>query len=416
MNLNRRTFLNASGVSLALPLLESMTPVYGAAAEVPNRMVFICATLGLHPDYFWPDTSGKEYESTDYLDVIKKHRDDFTVFSGLQHEGQGGRQPHDSQVTWLTAARGPGLGGFRNSISVDQVAAKRLGYVTRFPSISLGSNTSQSQSFTSSGVMVPAEASPANLFAKMFLQGQPEEISRQKQKLNDGRSILDELSSQTKQVFGYVSSSDEHRLEQYFESVRTAERNIAEAQGWIDRPKPSVAAKQPTDIADKTDFTGRVQLLMDLIPLIIQSDSSRVISVMIQDHGIISKVPGVSQPHHNLSHHGQDETKIAELKEIELRVMGCFDSLLTQMKEKREPGGTLLDKTSILFGSNLGNANAHDPRNLPVVLAGGGYDHGRFIARRKGNPTPLCNLFVRMLNDAGIETESFGQSTGTLSW
>ena len=319
--IDRRTLLKASGISLALPLLESMSPAYGAAVEVPKRMVFVCATLGLHPEYFWPATDSEDYESTDYLDVVKQHRNDFTLFSGLQHEGQGGRQPHDSQTTWLTAARGPGLGGFRNSISVDQYAAKRLGYVTRFPSISLGSDSAQSQSFTSSGVMVPAEASPANLFAKMFLQGKPEEIVRQKQQLSDGRSILDELTSQTKKVFGNVSSTDGHRLEQYFESVRTAERNIAEAQGWIDRPKPSVDAPPPADITDKTDLAGRVQLLMDMIPLIIQTDSSRVVSVMIQDHGIIPKVPGVSQPHHNLSHHGQDKTKIAETEEERERRM-----------------------------------------------------------------------------------------------
>ena len=169
--LDRRTFLRASGVSLALPLLESMSPIYGAVAESPRRMVFVCSTLGLLPQFLWPESAGANYESTDYLALLEEHRNDFTLFNGLQHEGQGGRQPHDSQITWLTAARGPGLGGFRNSISVDQYAAQQLGYVTRFPSVSLGSNTEQSQSYTDSGVMVPAENSPSASFCQDVLAG-----------------------------------------------------------------------------------------------------------------------------------------------------------------------------------------------------------------------------------------------------
>ncbi len=413
--LNRRTLLRASGVSLALPLLEMMNPVFVAASNLPpKRMVFVCTALGLHPPLLWPGTSGADYESTPYLDLLKDHRKDFTLFSGLQHEDQTGRQPHDSEITWLTAARKPGMGGFRNTISVDQVAASRLGNVTRYPSITLGSVKPQSQSFTSGGVMIPAQTSPANLFAQLFLEGKPEEVRAQKRKLDDGRSILDQLSSQTKTIRRKTSAADNHLLDDYFESVRKAETNIAAAEGWMDKSKPQVDAQQPQDIRDNADLIGRAQLLMDLVPLIVQTDSSRVVSVMIQDHYVVPKVEGVTGNHHNLSHHGQDKAKIGQLQKIEKEIVECFGSLLSQMKSKSESGSTLLDNTSILFGSNLGNANAHHARNLPIFLAGGGFQHGQYIADTKGKP--LCNLFVTILNNMDIETKTFGQSTGSLSW
>ena len=153
-----------------------------------------------------------------------------------------------------------------------------------------------------------------------------------------------------------------------------------------------------------------------MVPLILQTDSSRVVAVMIQDHYSVPQVDGVSLEHHNLSHHGRDKSKIQQLKKIESALLNCFGSLLGQLKAKKEGTGTLLDSSSVLFGSNLGNANSHDPRNLPIFLAGGGFKHGSYVARRKGDKAPLCNLFVTMLNNMGLETESFAQSNGALSW
>ena len=242
--LKRRTFLKATGVSLALPLLETMSPALGSApAAAPKRMVCICTTLGLHPPSLWPRTSGADYESTEYLDLLKDHRKDFTLFSGLEHEGQTGRDPHNCELTWLTAAQGPGLGGFRNSISVDQYAAEKLGYVTRFPSVVISSNSAKSQSFTSSGVMVPAERSPAKLFSKMFLKGNARQVEKQKRRLSDGRSILDSLRSQAKKLQSSASKSDNRQLEEYYESVRKAEKDLAEVEAcgvpWLDEDTKS---------------------------------------------------------------------------------------------------------------------------------------------------------------------------------
>ncbi len=412
MKLNRRTFLQSTGVALALPWLESMQPAWAKEQAPPKRMVTICNTLGLHAPALFPKKTGADYELTDYLSIIKAHRKDFTLFSGLSHPQQGGE--HQCEMSWLSAAPNPGMDGFQNSISVDQYAADKLGYVTRFPSVSLSSDRAISQSYTSSGVMIPAEQRPSRMFAKMFLEGKPEAVARQQQKLAEGRSILDELMSQTKALLKTSTATDRERLEEYFYSVRQAEKDLAQAQAWLARPKPQVEAKAPHDIFDQTDLIGRIRLLLNLVPLIVQTDSSRVISIVIQHNHGIPKINGVDSEHHNLSHHGRDPKRIHQLLKIERAIMGCFDEFLTAMKTKREAGGTLLDHTLTLLGSNLGNASAHDPRNNPILLAGGGLKHGRYLAHNTKSNTPLCNLFVHMLNQMGLETESFASSTGEL--
>lgn len=415
--ISRRTALKASGIAIALPLLESMNPAIGRElASPPKRMVLICTTLGLHPPSLFPKTPGGEYESTEYLDLLKDHCDDFTLFSGLSHPDQNGKQPHDNAMTWLTAARNPGLGGFKNSISVDQVAATKLGQVTRFPSIALSSNTRKSQSYTSNGVMIPAEDKPSSLFAKLFLSGSPEERRQRRQSLAEGRSILDSVAEQTRVLNRRTSTNDRRQLEDYFAAIRAAEAELTEAEAWLDRPKPRVDEKPPKDIDDSADLIGRARTLLNLIPLILQSDSSRVITMVIQDHLVVPKIKGVTAEHHNLSHHGRDPEKIKQLKIIETEIMKSFADFLSSMARSSEGDERLLDQTSVLFGSNLGNANAHDPRNLPILLAGGGYRHGRYVAYDATNNTPLCNVFVNMLNNMGIETESFATSTGRLTW
>ena len=419
--LNRRTFLRASGVAMALPLLETMHPMITHAAAAAGqrgtrRMVNICNTLGLYTQAWLPKTAGANYETTEYLALLDEHRKRYTVFSGLSHEQQTGRQAHNSEITWLTSARHPGLDGFQNTISVDQAAANHLGYVTRFPSVVMGTATAQSQSYISNGVMVPAETSPAALFKKMFLQGSPDEVERQARSLSDGGSILDRLKSQTMSLRRRVSAQDQHKLDAYFDAVRTAEQELTEVQAWMDRPKPVIDEVPPIDTPDSADLIGRIRLMFGLIPLILETDSSRVVSLMIQDHGVVPQVPGVTSDQHSLSHHGRDEAKIAQLKKIEMEIVRSFGGLLTQLSERDDANGSLLDQTTVLFGSNLGNASSHQAKNLPILFSGGGYRHGQHIAHDAEHNTPLCNLFVTMLQSMGMETDSFGQSTGALTW
>ena len=378
-------------------------------------MVNVCNTLGLYSESWFPKAAGTGYEATEYLSLIDQHRSQYTLFSGYAHEEQSGRQPHNSEITWLTAARRPGLDGFRNTISLDQVAANHLGYTTRYPSIVLGTASAQSQSYTRSGAMVPAETSPAKLFEQLFLQGTPEEVEREAQSLNDGGSILDRLKSETSALRRRVSASDQQKLDAYFDAVRTAEQELGEVKAWQQRTKPTVDQARPDDVDDVADLIGRIKAMFYMIPLILETDSSRVVSVMIHDHGAIPQVQGVSVDHHNLSHHGQDDAKIGQLKRIETEIVEAFGGLLNELAARNDSDGNLLDSTTVLFGSNLGNANAHTSHDLPILLAGGGYQHGGHIVH-EGENAPLCNLFVTLLQTMGVETDAFGQSTGTLTW
>ena len=385
-----------------------------SAATPPKRALFICNTLGFYSPAFYPKAAGANYEASEYLSLLDQHRDDFTLFSGLSHPGQGGE--HQCEMTWLSAARNPGRDGFQNSISVEQFAADQLGYVTRFPSLSLSSDGVKSQSYTGNGVMIPAMARPSQVFAKLFLQGKPHEVAREKQKLGDGRSILDSLSDQRSRLLRNASSADRNTLDAYFEAVRETELDLSEAGVWMNRPKPRVDAEIPEDVAEKADMLGRIKLLFQLVPLIIQTDSSRVVSIVIQHNHGIPILNGVDSEHHNLSHHGRDPDKIAQLKLIERAILGEFDQLLTHLKSHEEAGSPLLDHTLTLFGSNLGNAAAHDPRNNPILLAGGGLNHGGYHAHDPQDNTPLSNLYVRMLQEIGIEADSFASSSGRLNW
>ncbi len=413
---NRRHFLKAAGVGLALPLLDR----FGSRAwanqteEAPHRSVFICSSLGLHAPNVFPEATGADYESPKYIKLIEDHRKDFTIFSGLSHPDQAGADGHSSQKTWLTSAPNPGLGGFRNTISVDQFVAEKLGYVTRFPSLILGTHAG-SQAYTRSGVMIPAMYSPSKIFAQLFLAGTDKELKAQVQRLRDGQSILDAVGQEAKQLTKRSSSADRERLGEYFQSVREMENKLSEAEAWVQRPKPKVEAKQPQDIKEANDLIGRMGLIFELVPLALQTDSTRVISILVHGRNDVPKVQGVSIDHHNLSHHGQDPEKIRQLEMIETAQFEQFGKLLKSLSEKQEGGKRLLDRTSVLLGSNLGNANAHDWRNLPIVLAGGGLKHGKYVAHDKDNNTPLSNLFLTMLQRQGIEVDKFGSSTGVIS-
>ena len=416
--LNRRTVLRAGGVALTLPFLDAMLPGIGRsqAPQHPRRMVNICGTLGFYTPSWRPESEGFDYAPSEYLQILDEHRSRYTVISGLSHEEQQGRQPHNSEITWLTGARRPGMDGFTNTISMDQVAANNLGYVTRFPSLTLGSLKGQSQSYLSSGVMVPAQISPAALFRSLFLQGSPDEVERETRRLREGKSILDYLRRQRRALLRDLGAEDRHRLHAYFDSVRGAEKELTEIESWVSRPKPAVDAEQPADISGPTDLIGRIRLFLRMIPLILATDSSRVVSLMIQDHSVVLDVPGTTNDQHNLSHHGLEPPKIGQLKLIETAIIEELKDLLDALHAGTEGGGTLLDSTSVLFGSNLGNANAHVAYDLPILVAGGGFSHGSHFDAGGTANAPLSNLFVTLLQAMGVDTEAFGQSTGTLSW
>lgn len=413
-SINRRTLLQVGGVALALPWLEATSLGY---TKHPTRLITSCATLGLYASSWFPQESGSNYEASEYLKHIDSFRSRYTLFSGLEHLHQSGRQPHNSELTWLTSALHPGLDGFRNSLSLDQAVGNHYGYVTRFPSIVLATkDPKSSQSYTSGGVMIPPEISPSRLFSKLFLQGDAESIAREQARLKDGASVLDQIHKETASLIPKVSESDKHKLESYFTAIRATEANLVEIQAWQRKPKPSVNATSPEDIEEISDMLGRIKIMYGLIPLMLETDSTRSISLMIQDHGVVVKHPGVTMDLHNLSHHGQEETKIGQLRMVETAIVKLLNELLASLTEPDEHGVSLLDSTIVLFGSNLGNANAHTPKDLPILVAGGSFKHGQHHVYSGEDRPPLSNLYVSILQDIGVETDSFGHSTGSLTW
>ncbi len=417
----RRTFLRASGVSLALPFLDAMMPRILAKdkGKRPRRMICVCTVLGMHGPLFFPTGQGRDYKGSPYLDLVKEHRNDYTVFSGFAHDGTeaGG---HNSELSFLTSARDPQLPGFRNSISLDQFVADKIGVATRYPTLTLASVTSHAQSLAvnRSGVNLPAESKPSKVFAKLFLNGTPEEIRRETDRLAEGRSILDAVSDQAKRLSGKVGPGDRDKLDEYFSSVREMERRLQAMQTWSKMPKPKVDAPTPTDVSNAADQIRKMDVLFDLMPLALLTDSTRVITMLIGQSDEPIPLAGVSMGHHTLSHHGQEPEKIAQLRKIEEAKMKSLGGLLRKLKATREGGDPLLANTTVLFGSNLGNASNHSTNNLPILLAGGGFKHGQHLALapkgKENQSVPLCNLFVSMLQGMGIETDKFGTSTGTV--
>ena len=422
MKLHRRQFLRGTGVAIALPLFEAMAGKVRADPQSavrnpqspPRRMVCICAPLGLHPDNFIPTETGKDYPLSPYLELIKEFRDDFTVISGLAHAGMSSGFAHQATASFLTGAPGAGRPGFRNAISLDQFAADHLGGLTRYPSLIL-SGEGLGLSWTRTGAQIPAENSPSAVFAQLFLEGSADEVRAQVQRLEDNQSILDDVREQANSLRSDLGSGDRDKLDEYLTSVRELERRLVENEAWCKRPKPKVDVDPPTDIANRADLIGRARLLFDLAHLALQTDSTRLITIMLAGSTYVPPIQGVNLGHHDLSHHGKDPGKLAQLKIVELEVMKTVHDLLARLKQSQEDGGSLLDRTTVFLGSNLGDASSHSVKNLPVLLAGGGFRHGRHLAFNPDDPPPLCNLYVSMLQRLGIETDQFGTSTGTLT-
>jgi hypothetical protein len=414
MPLHRRTLLRAAGVSLALPCLDAFAPRARAADARPRRrMVCICAPLGLHPAFFFPEKDGKDYELTPYLEVLKDFRDQFTVVSGLAHAGQSPGFAHQASASFLTGAQNAGRPGFKNSISLDQFAAEHIGGLTRFPSLAL-SGEGAGLSWTRTGALVPAATSPAKVFAKLFLDGKPDEVAAQVNRLADGRSVLDDVRGQADTLRSNLGTDDRERLDEYITSVRDLEKRLARDEAWAKTPKPKVNVPPPADIPNAADLLGRTKLLFDLTHLALQTDSTRLVTIMLGGSTYVPPIQGVTLGHHDLSHHGKDPGKLAQLKTVEVETMKTLRDLLAKLKQSKEDGATLLDRTTVFLGSNLGDGSSHSVKNLPVLLAGGGFRHGKHLAFDPQNPPPLCNLYVSMLQRLGIESDRFSTGTGTL--
>ena len=382
----------------------------------PRRFFGICNNLGLLPEDFFPKQPGREYELSPYLRVLEQHRRDFTVFSGVSHPNVDGGHPSD--ISFLTAAPHPASSSFRNTISLDQVIAEQVGHQTRFPSLTLAVNSgSRSLSWTGSGVAIPPEESAADLFKQLFMQGTASEIETQVNKLNTGRSILDTVADQASDLSRRSSIRDRRQLDQYFSSVRDLESRLLASREWERKPKPTIDVKPPTDPNGPAQYIVKIRLMYEMVKLAFQTDSTRSVTLMLNSVGTpVVEIPGktINDGYHNLSHHGKSAEKLAQLRLIDLEHMKLLDQLLTDLKSVQEQGETLLDRSMIFYGSNLGDANAHSTTNMPIFFAGGGFKHGQHLVFDAQQNYPLPNLFVSILQRMGIEREKFSSSTGSM--
>ena len=429
--LSRRTLLRAAGAGIGLPLLDAMLPGLGRAARAEaaaahQRLVAIHVPLGMMPQFFFPEkTKAREQEKTGtassgpsspYLDLLAKHRGQFTVFSGMSHPEVDGN--HHAGQCFLTGAIHPGQPTFRNSLSVDQLAAETIGLDTRFPflplSVQASENYTNSLSVSRSGVGIQPETSPKRLYRSLFVAGTPEEKAATMRRIEAGGSVLDLVLDKAGRLERSVAPEDRSRLDQYFSSVRELESRLARSIDWENRPKPVVAYAEPDDIGDATRVIEKSKLMYDLMRLALETDSTRVITLTLSTFSVVPHVPGVNNETHGLTHHGNEPEKIAELKKIEEAQMRAFGEFLASLRDAREHGSSLLDHTQILYGSCLGSANSHSNQNLPLILAGGGYRHPGHLAFDEKRNEPLANLFVTMLQRLGVETDTFSSSTGTL--
>ena len=422
----RRTFLKGLGVGLSLPFLDAMIPavvrgnsMLAKELESPHRMIGICNNLGVLPEKFFPKVAGKGYELSPYLKTIEAYRDKFTVFSGVWHPDVDGGHPAD--ICFLTASPHPGSGGFRNTISLDQYIAEQQGHLTRFPAMTWGVNTkggARSLSWTGAGVVIPAEEKPSAIYKQLFLQGSKEQVDEQVRKLELGKSIMDTVQGQTKSLQKNLGAKDKDRLDQYLTGVRDLEQRLIMTKQWEKKPKPKTKAEMPADVDSPAAYMEKVKLIYQMAKLAIESDSTRAISIMLDSVNTptldLHDEVAITDGYHSLSHHGKNESKLKQLEAIDQWHMKLLGEMFGSLQETKEQGTNLLDRTMIVYGSNMGNAHTHVTTNLPVLFAGGAFKHGQHLAFDTQRNYPLPNLFVSMLQRMGIEASEFATSTGTM--
>ena len=418
MNIGRRHFLKAAGISLALPAFESLGRLTARAAttQAPRRMVCIGNEFGMYPGAFWPSTAGADYQMTRLLKPLEKHRQDFTLFSHLDHGLKGGHFAIHGYLTGVNAADARSMP--EGGISIDQRAGEFIGSRTRFPTLTIGSadglHGGCQMSWTRTGTRVPPVPGPRELFRALFIDDSTAAKKRAADRIRLQGSILDAVLGDAKSLQHRLNKSDNEKLDEYLTSVRDVEQKLKLDEQWQQVPKPKAPITEPTNQGLAQDLPA----IYDLIVLALQTDSTRIATLEVGG-SFVARDIGINKGYHGLSHHGKVKEAIDLLVQIELYQVQQFARFLDKLRATKEPGTdrSLLDSTIALFGSGMGNGNSHTNYDLPIVLAGGGFRHGehKVYPKESHKRVPLCNLFVSLLQQFGVETDSFGVSTGTLT-
>ena len=448
--MSRRKVLRGLGATIALPFLDAMTPARAATAKPPVRMAFIFMPNGVRQDRWTPEGEGTQFKLSPILQPIERHRGDINILTNLSHKNcEEGDGHYAKTANWLTGTKIAKTTGkdLRCGVSVDQEFARLAGNQTRFASLELGTepihtgvdfNVNYTQLYGSHIAWrtptspLPAEINPRFVFDRLF-RG---DAQQRKAASEETKSVLDLVLTDAKAMRAKVGKDDQQKLDEYLESVRSVEQRIAadiarvatgenldpamkaEIASVDDRINKVMAGKSGDPGGRlRLDHTEHSRLMMDLITLAFWSDSTRASSFMFGwavSGKNFSFIPGVTQGHHETSHHENKEEKLTQYEKINTWHVEQFSYMLDRMKGIRDGEGTLLDHSLVMFGSSMRDGNGHRPQNLPLVLAGkgGGVKTGQHIVSSKD--TPLCNLFLSMLKAGGAQAERFGDSTGML--
>lgn len=408
----RRDFLKAAGVSITLPALESFAAPANNAA--PMRMVCISSALGMNPQAFFPTSFDDGYELSPTLRPLSDLRNDFTVFSHMDHPGIYTK--HGAMNSLLSGVDAKKASAGEN-FSMDQVAAAHVGYQTRFPSVHISLGGSQGASWTASGIKVREESDPLDLFRKLFVNDPEAARQARKMELDQQGSVLDLVRGQAKRLENSVNPADRAKLDEYLTAIREAESRIQGMQRWQNVPKPKVEFDSTVNAHGSMDYPTLSPLMFDLLFLAIQSDSSRVFTAGFGMHNHVIEIDGVNTGYHGLTHHGNLPEKLKQLRMIDAFYIEQMARFMARLKNARTAESNLLDETMVFFGSGLGDASRHSNRDLPIILAGGGFKHGKHVDAKQhtGTQTPLNNLFTTMLQKFGVEIDRFNSATGTVS-
>ena len=377
-------------------------------------MVCISSALGVNPEAFFPETFGLDYKLSPTLQPLSALRKDFTVFSHMDHPGiftkHGAMNSLLSGVDAKKAAAG-------KNISMDQVAASHVGYKTRFPSVHISLGGVQGASWTASGIKVREESDPMSLFRKLFVSDSNAAKRARKLELEQKGSVLDLVRGQAKKLENAINPSDRQKLDEYLTAIREAEQRIQGIRRWQDIPKPDVKFDSSVRPHSSMDYPTLSPLMFDLLFLAIQSDSSRVFTAGYGMHNHVIELEGVTMGYHGITHHGRLKEKLRQHRIIDAFYISQMARFMAKLKETATGNGNLLDETMVFFGSCLGDASRHSNRDLPIILAGGGFKHGNHVNAKQSNgqQTPLNNLYTTMLQRFGVEIDRFNNATGTFT-
>ncbi|MEZ5384016.1 MAG: DUF1552 domain-containing protein [Prosthecobacter sp.] len=402
-HVSRRAVLRGAGISLGLPLLEAMTPAFAAVkdSKQAKRFVGVSMALGLHNPNLVPQGAGRDYKPSRYLKSLQDLREEFTVVSGSSHPGVSGG--HTAEGSIFSACPNSRGATSRNTISLDQLMARQLGHETRFPSLVLNTGSQTSPSYTENGSMIPAENNAMRLFTRLFVNDSPAEQERQAELIRSGRSVMDVVGAEAKLLQRELGAGDRDKLDSWFTSVRDLEKRLALNETWTHKPKPKVPLQPPTKIPRDNEVAVD-GIFLDIIHMALATDSTRFVTLHITGNSV-QGLEGVEQSYHTLSHHGMDEEKLAQLAIVEQGVINQWGGFLRKLKTDK-----LLDETMVLLTSNLGNASAHDNKNMPVLFGGGGFKHGQHLAFDQKNNYPLPNLYLSAIHRLGLQDERFATS------